>query len=378
MKRKGTITWVTPDYYVDCDFNPELFSGILEFYDIHWLILLPVHNARFHEDDFEAIKKIPGIKVNFFYWKCRARSPKMLIFFENVYRFIKRLNSDLIYFNYSPENPYVLPLYWRLNKRRTIVTAHDGNVKSSFSMPKLSKIAYQLAFRKVVNVHLFSNTQELIFKSNFNNVRTFVIPLALKNFGKSTLLKRRDSIGFLFLGSIHSNKNLELLINAACNLHEKNIEGFKISINGYCTNWDFYESQIRYPELFECNIRMFKNSEIPDLLSLNHYMVFPYSEMSQSGALKVAFNYNIPVIASNLEAFKDEIKHGVNGFTFQSNNVIALENLIIERLKNHALDYASLQEKCLRHNKACFSIQIFVNKYVDMFNEVLSNQQKSL
>jgi glycosyltransferase involved in cell wall biosynthesis len=295
----------------------------------------------------------------------------MLFFFSALYRRIIQLNSDLVYFNYVPSSPYILPLYWRLNKRKTIVTAHDGNVKPSFTMPWISKIVFNLAFRKASYVNMFSATEEAIFKTNFNKPKTFVIPLALKNFGQSNLTKRQDSIIFFFFGSINSNKNLELLIDAACNLYEKGVRGFKIAIHGYCKNWDLYRSKIKYPDLFEYDIRVHKNSEIPDLFALNHYAVFPYKDVSQSGALKVAFNYCTPVIVSDLKAFSDEVKNGVNGFIFESDNFTELELVMRERLKMHSVEYKLLQKNIFDYNNLYYSTEILIQKYLNMFNVVL-------
>ena len=52
----------------------------------------------------------------------------------------------------------------------------------------------------------------------------------------------------------------------------------------------------------------------------NHYAIYAYKEMSQSGAVKVAFNYYTPVIVSDLPGFKDEVEENINGYFFKSEN----------------------------------------------------------
>lgn len=369
-----TITWVTPDYFVDCDFNPDLFAGILKQFKIHWIILLPTKNARFSESEFENIRKLEGLTLEFIYWSVRARSPKMLFFYERIYNRIKQLNSDLVYFNYVPTSPYVLPLYWRLSKTKTIVTAHDGNVKPSFHIPWLAKAVFNMAFSTKKYVNTFSDTERKLFLNTFNRAESFLIPLALKDFGPSNKNKRTDHIIFLFFGSIHSNKNLSLLIEAANNLYKKGIRGFKVSINGFANDWAVYEAKIECLEVFECDIRLHKNSEIPDLFSTSHYAVFPYKEMSQSGALKVAFNYNLPVIVSDLPGFTNEVKSGINGYVFKSDVVEDLERIMVERINNHAKEYPSIQERVINYNAENYATVVLSNKYLKMFNEVLSKQ----
>lgn len=370
--QRPTITWVTPDFFLDTDFNPGMFSGLSEHFNIHWIVLFPAQNARFCEADFKQLSNIPGLTIEFIYWTSRARSIKTLLFYEKVYQRIKASKPDLIYFNYVPTNPYVLPLYWRLDKRKTIVTAHDGSVKSSFRMPLLSSLVFKLAFNTVKYVNMFSPTQASLFKSSFKQAKIFTILLGLKNFGVSKLPKRTDHIVFFFFGSINANKNVGLLMDAACNLYDKGVRGFKISINGFCTDWEQYAAQIRHPEIFELDIRMIKNAEIPDLFAQNHYAVFPYKEMSQSGAIKVAFNYCSPLLASDLQGFTDEIKNGLNGFIFKSDNVADLERVMLDSINNHSSNYEVMQEKIAEYNQQHYSINALVSNYQQMFNDVFA------
>ena len=372
--KKQTLTWITPDYFVDCDFNPEILIRILAYFDIHWIILLPSKKARFSESEFKQIKDLMGITIEFIYWTCRARSPKRLLFYEKIRQRIKLINSDLLYLNYVPTNPYVLPFYLSLNNKKTIVTAHDGNVKSSFKFPLLAKFVHYLAYSSVKNINMFSITEASLLKKDFKNANVYLIPLALKDFGEATSLKRSDFVTFFFFGSINSNKNLELLIKAACNLWEQGTRNFRVSINGYCDNWLYYQKQIKFPELFECDIRQIENDEIPMLFGKNHYMVFPYKDLSQSGAIKVAFNYNIPVIVSDLKGFTDEVTDNINGFVFESNNVKDLERVVFERIEKYKSEYPILQSNIRQFNLDNYSPSIISGKYVAMFNDVINTK----
>lgn len=369
---KPVITWVTPDYFVDCDFNRDILSSLLDTYLIRWIILLPASRARISESDFDAIKDLAGLDLEFVYWKCRERSPKMLLFYEDVYRRIMRSNPTLIYFNYVPSNPYILPLYWRLSRRPCIFTAHDGSVKASFKMAWLSKLVFKLAFSSASTVHMFSTSEARSFAASYPRVKIFKFPLALKDFGEPEIAKRQDAVVFLFFGSIHPNKNLELLINAACNMYDQGVRGFKVVIKGYTESWEYYAEKIKYPHLFECDIRFYFNNELADIFFSAHYGVFPYREVSQSGALKVAFNYSLPVIVSDLTAFTEEVIDGINGFHFESENISSLEQVLTDRLLRHSSDYIILTEQVREFNRKHYSSDVLSACYVDMFESVIS------
>ncbi len=46
--------------------------------------------------------------------------------------------------------------------------------------------------------------------------------------------------------------------------------------------------------------------------------------MTQSGPLRIAYGYDIPVIASDLEGFKESVEENVTGVLFKSENVESL------------------------------------------------------
>lgn len=84
-------------------------------------------------------------------------------------------------------------------------------------------------------------------------------------------------------------KNLELLIEAANQLAEEGVCGFKVSINGgWRVSWKI-EDKIRHPEYFELNIGNIENKDIPNLFSYNHFAVYPYKKHVTKWGYKMCF-----------------------------------------------------------------------------------------
>lgn len=251
--------------------------------------------------------------------------------------------------------------------------AHDGEIKVYFHFITLIKAAFNLTHRYFKHACLFSPSQAEIFRRNFPGAKVFMTRMGLKDFGESNVSHSQGPIRFLSFGYINIAKALELLIQAACNIYDKGYRGFKVSINGGCGSWDYYGSFIRYPEIFECDVRIIGNDEIPDLFGAAHYFVQPYRQMSQSGAIKVAFNYNLPVIASDLQGFKDEIVVGVNGYLFKSEDIQDLERVLIEALERSEDDYNALLKNMEEYTSKTYSAGNIAQAYTNMFNEVISN-----
>ena len=105
-------------------------------------------------------------------------------------------------------------------------------------------------------------------------------------------------------GTINYAKNIDLLIDAACVLYDKGYRNFRVSINGMCKDWSFYQTKNKISRAFDIDIRSIDNSEIANLFASADYFVQPYRVVSQSGPTKIAFNYNLPIIALNLRFFR--------------------------------------------------------------------------
>lgn len=370
---KKKVVWLTPDYFVDCDLNREVLDTICLRFDVHWIVLLPISGSRYNALEFKDLMSVKGLTVEFFYLSYRGRDPRMLYVYMQLWKRIKQLNGDLVYFNDTPTNPYAMPLYFGLRSTNTIFSAHDGRITPEFKWATISKLVFWATYRRMRHVVSFSTSQQKILLDRFPRINGFHIPLGLKSFGASSVNKRSDTVSFLFFGSVQPNKNLALLIDAACSLYKKGARNFKIVICGQCDNWECYASRILYPEIFEYEIRFFSNNEIANLFAKNHYAVFPYRSMSQSGALKVAFNYHLPVIVSDLSSFTSEVQEGVNGFIFRSENLEDLERVMKERIQNHSEDYLSLQNAIKLNNSLVFSPMSIATRYAKMFDQVLSS-----
>ena len=224
--------------------------------------------------------------------------------------------------NDSIYSPWELPMFYLLPKRHYIQTAHQGEVHIGMGHKKLLNVLRRLVYSRVKYVNMFSKSQAGLFQKHFPNSKIFKIPLALKDFGIPTIVKPKDGIiRFLSFGTINYAKNIDLLIDAACVLYDKGYRNFRVSINGMCKDWSFYQTKIKYPELFDIDIRSIDNSEIANLFASADYFVQPYRVVSQSGPTKISFNYNLPIIASNLPGFSDEILENVNGYLFEPGNV---------------------------------------------------------
>ena len=366
---KPKITWITYDCFLDSDMN--IVKELKTYYKITWILMFPIYGTRFKQEDFLNDPDLLDLDLQFITMEFRLRRPVTYFFWFKFARYVKNMNSDIIYFN-GDVTLFNLLFIWALDKKKLIFTIHEGLITTDNKKQlKMINWARRLSIPNIKYINCFSNSQATFFLKKFSHIKIFVIPLALKDFGISKKQRIKDEIIFFNFGTILPKKNIDLLIDAACNIYEKGYKGFKVAITGQCTNWDYYLSKIKYPDLFICDIRSIENSEIKDLFAKYHYLVLPYKIVSQSGPLKIAFNYDIPVIVTDQPGFTEEVIDGLNGFIFKTGDVKSLESVLINVLNNH-IGYDKLRHKMNIYTKKHYSIKMIVAKYIEMFNNVIS------
>ena len=369
MRNKKKIIWITPDAFLDTDLNYDVMSEILKFFDIHWLVYFPL-KSRFKESDFKPfLDNNSNLTVDFFYSRTRERNPIKIFEYLKICKIVKKDKADIVYLNMGPISPWQIPMYYMLPSRKTIVTAHQGRVHEGMGHYKYYNFLRSIYYGKFKNVNMFSKSQAELFMIEHPKSRIFQFLLGLKYFGEPT--NKRPVYGdvrFLSFGTINYTKNIDLLIDAACLLYERGVRGFKVAINGVCKDWSWYQNKIRYPEVFENQIKMIDNSEIPNLFNGSHYLVQPYRVVSQSGPTKIAFRYNLPVLTSNLPGFKDEVIEGVNGYFFKKGDVEDLADKMQMLIERHKINYSMLLHNEKTYTDGHYSLKVLAKQYIDMFN----------
>lgn len=373
---KPRLCWVTADYFTDCDLKPELLKRVSEVYSIHWIVLFFHSGNRYQESDFESVRNMDvDIDVEFFHVQHRKRDLRYFGDFKKLRKTILSKSPDLIYLNIAVGDAQTVPMVYQLPANKTIITAHQGRVHEGMKRKYLCELFRWMVYRRLRYVNMFSESQMRFFKETFPRSTVFLNHLGLKEFGNPTVErdKQTDKVRFLSFGIINYAKNIDLLINAAEELYDEGERGFIISINGGCNNWKLYADQIHHPELFETDIRLIPNEDIPNLFTKSHYFVQPYRVVSQSGPLKIAYRYLTPVIVSDLPGFTDEVTEGVSGFIFKHEDKESLKAVMRKAISCYRTNYDELIASMKSYVDENYSEKSLAEQYMKMFNNVITN-----
>lgn len=362
--RNIKICWITSRYLLQVDL--PLLSSLKEFFDIHWVVLAdPRSDLGKNAKEYAAQY---GIDIEMRFARGHRYLPLCLLDYYPLCRDLAKIDADIYYCNWTPF-PYAwIPFEKYIPADRLIMAMHHGSLHDGMQLKHLYKYYLKHVIRRKIKFQYFSETQANGEYAVKDKSRATIIPLALNDFGKSNLNPPSDHIEFLSFGHIIETKNIGLLINAANKLYEKIGGKFRVKIVGQCRLWEqLYQPLIKYPEIFELDIRMVPNEMIPDLFSTCHYLVLPYKAVTQSGPLRIAYGYNTPVITSDLDGFKESMVEGVTGYMFENENVDSLAGIMEKMVMGGQESYSSIKAKQKEFVDSNQSVSSVVEKYKMMF-----------
>jgi len=141
----------------------------------------------------------------------------------------------------------------------------------------------------------------------------------------------------LYFGIVREYKGVDVLIRAAQLLKEK-VEDFHILAVG-----ESYDSSEKYESLiselgigdvFTWENRFVPDSEVASYFSASDVMALPYHSASQSGIVQIAYNYNIPVVVTDVGGLPEYVEKGVSGEIVAVNNPDELATCLANGLIN--------------------------------------------
>ncbi len=164
----------------------------------------------------------------------------------------------------------------------------------------------------------------------------------------------------LYFGIVRQYKGLDVLIQASKILKDK-LEDFHIlAVGESYDNPERYESLISdlgVVDVFTWENRFIPDSEVSTYFSAADVMALPYHSASQSGIVQIAYNFNIPVVVTNVGGLPEYVKSGISGEIVAVNNPVELANCLAIGLSND--DFINMSSK-IDHVKSKFTWSIFI------------------
>lgn len=227
---------------------------------------------------------------------------------------------------------FVLLIKLTFNKIHLIV--HDVNnlQKKETRFPSVI-----LKLVNTISVHNEISKRELQLYSNklihiipHGRYEHNMLSLPSKDESRKILNLNTSSFILLFFGQIKHSKGLDILLRALSKVSDGSVE-LVIAGRGDKSDKERYKKLILNLNLQEKITwidRYIENSEVYDFYNSADLCVLPYKNIYQSGVLIMAMSYGTPVLCSNLDAFREVIVDGQNGFLFETEDSSNLARVI--------------------------------------------------
>ncbi|MBK8802729.1 MAG: glycosyltransferase [Fibrobacteres bacterium] len=193
-------------------------------------------------------------------------------------------------------------------------------------------------------------------------------------------MRHRDDakVRFLFFGGVRQNKNLALLIRAFRNLPADLRERAVLQVSGSCPASEIgaYQELVGSDPSIALDFRRIPDREIPDLFLSQHFLVLPYGHVAQSGPQMIAYNYRLPVMATDIPGFRERIEDGLDGYLFRPEDEMHLSEVMAEAIRTHQDGYPRLVENLERRIQKEWEPEIVSELYARMFMKVGQARQE--
>jgi glycosyltransferase involved in cell wall biosynthesis len=267
---------------------------------------------------------------------------KVLLYYARLIQYVARSSPKILHILWNNKfelfDRTILMLFYKALGKRVALTAHNVNQgKRDANDSWINRITLRVQYR--LCDHIFVHTRqmkaELCQHFAVPERAVTVIPFPINNASPDTELtsveaKRRlglseDEKAILFFGRVRPYKGLEHLLDAFHLLVANKQANYRLIIAGEaikgCEDYQ-HEIESRVKRDFDqgqviLRIQFIPDEEVEVYLKAADVLVLPYKEIFQSGVLFLAYAFGLPVVATDVGSFREEIVEGRTGFLCQ-------------------------------------------------------------
>lgn len=249
--------------------------------------------------------------------------------FNSLAQYFKNQNYDMINMVCNFDHNDFLVLHKKLPNVNIITSFHEvcNHWNPDFNHPS-PLLRHLFSKKKEIVVHSQNSYRDILQYHNVDKKRIRHI-----NFGIFETFKTMEgrvefelpSKYVLFFGAIKNYKGLPYLLEAL-KKDSSCLGEYKLVIAG--GGHDDALNELKQMKNVMVLNRYIKNEEVVYLIKHCSFVVCPYTTMSQSGLPQTVFAFDKPIIASDLEGFKEVVTHQKTGLLFKTKDSVALAEAI--------------------------------------------------
>jgi D-inositol-3-phosphate glycosyltransferase len=264
---------------------------------------------------------------------------ELVLYYARLIRYAARSSPKILHILWNGKlelfDRTILMLYYKARGKKIAFTAHNVNGARRDSKDSLlNRITLGIQYR--LCDHIFVHTEkmknELCREFNVGEDVVTVIRYPINNAIPDTALtpveaKMRlgllaDERVILFFGKIRPYKGIEQLIAAFSQLFADGSVKYRMVIAGeptkdaqaYLRTLQHAVDRICTPNQVILRFQFIPDEDLELYFKGADVLVLPYKEIFQSGVLLLAYSFGLPVVATDVGSFREDIVEGKTGF----------------------------------------------------------------
>ncbi|MBU0528406.1 glycosyltransferase [bacterium] len=172
----------------------------------------------------------------------------------------------------------------------------------------------------------------------------------------------------LFFGLIREYKGLDILLNSIPKI-KRELEDFIVIVAGEC-----YEKTEKYYDIIkklkiqnsvDLRLKFIPDNEVSEYFSAADVVTLPYRTATQSGITQIAYNFNIPIIVSDVGGLAEIVLNGKTGYVVKPDSS-EFAKAIVKYFNEDKFDEFSNN---IQTHKQLFSWEKFVDNLMELAKE---------
>jgi glycosyltransferase involved in cell wall biosynthesis len=297
---------------------------------------------------------------------------RVLRYYARLLAYAALSDADLFHILWNAEfqlfDRTALMLYYRMIGKKIVLTAHNVNAgKRDSNDSWLNRITLRTQYRLAdhIFVHTEKMKQDLIEDFGVAENAVSVVPFGINNTAPQTSLGVREAkqrLGIcdnertiLFFGSIRPYKGLAFLTEAFRKLVTED-DRYRLIIAGNPKKGcEDYVAQIQREIEDEdlrgrvvLNLGFIPDDETELYFKAADVVALPYTHVFQSGVLFLAYSFGLPVVATDVGSFRQDILEGETGFLCMPCDALELANTISKYFESDLFKTRECQRDWIR------------------------------
>lgn len=279
---------------------------------------------------------------------------RVLIYYARLLRYASTAKPRLFHILWNNKFQFfdrtLLMLYYKLCGKKILFTAHNVNAgKRDSNDSWINRLTLRVQYK--LADHIFVHTDKMMdeLREDFGIMKSSisVVPFGINNSVPNTDLtpvEAKQKLGvrscertILFFGAIGPYKGLEYLVEAFQRLVATGVS-YRLIIAGkpkegceeYWEGIDGLIERFGVGDKIITDIRYVSDEETELYFKAADVLALPYTAVFQSGVLFLAFNFGLPVVATDVGAINEDVINGRTGFLCAPCDVTSLANALAE------------------------------------------------